>query len=407
MAIKRSAATQEGSAYDLPEPSYDAELVQVGRRTPCGEMLMRYWHPIATAEEVKDLPLPVRVLGEDLILFQTLQGRYGLVYPRCAHRGSSLIYGKVEERGIRCCYHGWLFDTEGRCLEQPCEPGGGKVASYRQLVFAYLGPPERKPVLPRYDILEALAADEKLVANGSFIGTDPARYPCNWLQIHENAMDSWHVFILHSTFSNVQFHNLMTIRPEIKWESTDSGTIAVQIRTMPDGQTMRRIVEIRLPSVMSVPDPTFTMRNCWGKSTRMRWTLPVGDANSRTFNVGKFPKDTPPPPGPWSIYGGKLWTELTSEEHQRNPGDYEAQVSQGAITLHSEEHLVSSDRGVSMYRRRFREQIELARKGGDVVNVDLEGDGMVRIRAGNFLISEGAGDEQAETPVSKYPRVSS
>jgi phenylpropionate dioxygenase-like ring-hydroxylating dioxygenase large terminal subunit len=191
MAIKRSAATQEGSAYDLPEPSYDAELVQVGRRTPCGEMLRRYWHPIATAEEVKDLPLPVRVLGEDLILFQTPQGRYGLVYPRCAHRGSSLIYGKVEERGIRCCYHGWLFDTEGRCLEQPCEPGGGKVASYRQpwypveerygLVFAYLGPPERKPVLPRYDILEALAADEKLVANGSFIGTDPARYPCNWL----------------------------------------------------------------------------------------------------------------------------------------------------------------------------------------------------------------------------------
>jgi hypothetical protein len=79
MAIKRSAATQEGSAYDLPEPSYDAELVQVGRRTPCGEMLRRYWHPIATAEEVEDLPLPVRVLGEDLILFQTPQGRYGLV----------------------------------------------------------------------------------------------------------------------------------------------------------------------------------------------------------------------------------------------------------------------------------------------------------------------------------------
>jgi len=358
MAIKRLAASRDGSAYDLPEPSYDTELVEVGRGTPCGEMLRRYWHPIATAEEVTDLPLSVRVLGEDLILFRTPQAGYGLVYPRCAHRGTSLLYGKIEERGIRCCYHGWLFDTRGRCLEQPCERDCGKVAKYRQpwypveerygLVFAYLGPLERQPVLPRYDVLETLAEDEKLVANGTFVGTDPARYPCNWLQIHENAMDSWHVFILHSTFSNVQFHNLMTIRPDIKWESTENGTIAVQIRKMPEGQTMRRIVEIRLPTVMSVPDPTLTMRNCWGKSSRMGWTLPVDDVSSRKFNVGKLPKDVPPPRDPWPIYDGKLWTELTSEEHQRNPGDYEAQVSQGAITLHSEEHLVGSDRGINV-----------------------------------------------------------
>jgi len=159
MAIKRLAASRDGSAYDLPEPSYDTELVEVGRGTPCGEMLRRYWHPIATAEEVTDLPLSVRVLGEDLILFRTPQAGYGLVYPRCAHRGTSLLYSKIEERGIRCCYHGWLFDTRGRCLEQPCERDCGKVAKYRQpwypveerygLVFAYLGPLERQPVLPR------------------------------------------------------------------------------------------------------------------------------------------------------------------------------------------------------------------------------------------------------------------
>jgi len=148
---------------------------------------------------------------------------------------------------------------------------------------------------------------------------------------------------------------------------------------------------------MSVPDPTLTMRNCWGKSSRMGWTLPVDDVSSRKFNVGKLPKDVPPPRDPWPIYDGKLWTELTSEEHQRNPGDYEAQVSQGAITLHSEEHLVGSDRGISMYRLRLREQIALARKGSDVVNVDREGDGMVKIRAGNFLISGSIAGGEAKT----------
>jgi len=145
----------DGSAYGLPEPSYDAELVEVGAGTPAGELLRRYWHPVGVSSELADLPVPVRVLGEDLILFRTGQGRPGLVYPRCIHRGTTLRYGKVESNGIRCCYHGWLFDPEGRCLEQPCEPGGGrKLELYRQpwypleerygLVFAYLGPPERR-----------------------------------------------------------------------------------------------------------------------------------------------------------------------------------------------------------------------------------------------------------------------
>ena len=102
------------------------------------------------------------MLGEDLILFRDKTGRPGLVQARCAHRGTTLYYGKVEERGIRCCYHGWLFDVEGRCLEQPCEPEGGRfrdrvrqpwypVQELYGLVFAYMGPPEKKPVLPRYD----------------------------------------------------------------------------------------------------------------------------------------------------------------------------------------------------------------------------------------------------------------
>ena len=118
----QSAIDNEGSAYALAQPSFDNALASVGKGTPGGELLRRYWHPIAVANEIKGLPVPVRALGEDLILFKTPRGEFGLVYPRCCHRGTTLYYGKVEEHGIRCCYHGWLFGTDGKCLDQPCDP---------------------------------------------------------------------------------------------------------------------------------------------------------------------------------------------------------------------------------------------------------------------------------------------
>src|SRR5262245_15614700 len=117
----------DGSAYGRPKPSYDAELTEVGSGTPCGEFMRRYWQPVAVSANVSMKPQYVRILGEDLILFRDGRGRPGLLTPRCAHRGSSLFYGKVDENGIRCCYHGWQFDVEGRCLDQPCEPDNGKT----------------------------------------------------------------------------------------------------------------------------------------------------------------------------------------------------------------------------------------------------------------------------------------
>ena len=87
--------------------------------TPCGELFRRYWLPIAEASKVTTRPQNIRILGEDLVLFRDGMGRAGLLYPRCMHRGTSLFYGKVEDEGIRCCYHGWLFGVDGRCLDQP------------------------------------------------------------------------------------------------------------------------------------------------------------------------------------------------------------------------------------------------------------------------------------------------
>ena len=155
-----------GTGYGRKPSTYLSALTEVGPGTPMGELMRRYWHPVGLASHATATPREVRVLGEDLVLFRDKTGRPGLVQARCAHRGTTLYYGKVEERGIRCCYHGWLFDVEGHCLEQPCEPEGGRLRDrVRQpwypvqerygLIFAYMGPPEKKPVLPRYECLEA------------------------------------------------------------------------------------------------------------------------------------------------------------------------------------------------------------------------------------------------------------
>src|SRR5476651_803976 len=175
-----------GTGYETKPSTYVAGLTEVGRGTPMGELMRRYWHPVGLVSHATETPREVRVLGEDLVLFRDKTGRPGLVQARCAHRGTTLYFCKVEERGIRCCYHGWLFDVEGHCLEQPCEPEGGlHKDKVRQpwypleerygLLFAYMGPPEKRPVLPRYDHLEDLEPGETLIATiGGFGATGDA-----------------------------------------------------------------------------------------------------------------------------------------------------------------------------------------------------------------------------------------
>src|SRR3954463_3121556 len=158
----------DGNNYGRGPQHHDAEITEVRPGTPCGEFMRRYWHPVAVSDKVTSRPQNVRILGEDLVLFRDGKGRVGLLYPRCAHRGTTLYYGKVDDKGIRCCYHGWQFDVEGRCLDMQCEPQNGArvrdrirqpwypVEDLYGLVFAYMGPPEKKPVLPRWDIMENL-----------------------------------------------------------------------------------------------------------------------------------------------------------------------------------------------------------------------------------------------------------
>jgi len=387
-----------GSAYDLPPPSSDLDLVGVGKGTPGGELLRRYWHPIAVAREVGDLPLAVRVLGEDLVLFRTPAGRFGLVYPRCCHRGTTLLYGKVEAEGIRCCYHGWLFDPEGHCLDQPCEPNGGaKRQNYRQpwypveerygLVFAYLGPPDRRPTLPRYDVLEDLPPELEVVADGKTIPSGgPDRMACNWFQSHENVMDPWHVTVLHKC----QFPEVFTQGfDEIGFDPSAHGVYGHSLIVMPDGGELRFSAEVVLPNVRIVPDPFL---GAFGISNNVAWTLPIDDATTRIFTALTLPCGTPAPNvGQFPGYDGKTWFELDDEGHQRWPGDYEAQCGQGAITYHSEEHLASSDRGIALWRKLYRQAIKTVQDGGDPPLAFGAPEIRIEVRAAALVIPAGDG----------------
>jgi phenylpropionate dioxygenase-like ring-hydroxylating dioxygenase large terminal subunit len=384
-----------GTGYGRRQPTHLRELTEVGPGTPMGELLRRYWHPVGLIEDAGNTPRAVRVLGEDLVLFRDKAGRPGLVHARCAHRGTTLYYGKVEDRGIRCCYHGWLFDVEGHCLEQPCEPGLGAqhkdkvrqpwypVQELYGLIFAYMGPPQRKPVLPRYEILEVLDDGEFIEADGNSVGGGgPVIIPCNWMQHYDNLPDAFHVPVLHGSFSGVQFTEIMGLMPNVSWETSDVGVKTISIRKLANGKVFHRISEAVLPTLRIIPNPRV---DAFQRVETIGWVLPIDDTNFRIYTAGRV-RSKGEIASRRSKLNGKLWEELSDEEHQKFPGDYEAQVGQSPITFHSEEHLAGSDRGVVMLRRFFMKQLDAMKEGKDPAGVSFDPDAPpVKLEAGNFL----------------------
>ena len=385
------------SAYGRPAGTYDREITETGPGTPCGEFMRRYWQPVAVSKDVTSRPQHLRILNEDLVLFRDGKGRPGLLAPRCAHRGASLYYGKVDENGIRCCYHGWQFDVEGRCLDQPCEPNGGTHRDrVRQpwypleerygLVFAYMGPPNKKPVLPRWDALEDPAPDETIFATDSSFsvgGDDSVKLiPWNWLQDWENSTDPWHVYILHTSFSGSQFAPEMAARPQVDWHYTPLGLKYVAYRKLPDGRELDRVSPLLFPNIISTPDVELAP----GPTTTIGWVVPVDDTHHRRFHSMKVPNNLKGRPRQmYTEKRPKPWLEMAEQDRQDYPSDWEAQGSQGAISLHSEEHLTTSDKGIAMLRRLLRQQIRLVQDGGDPIGVIFEpSKALCRTEGGNF-----------------------
>lgn len=361
-----------GGYYETDVPSEDAELTHVGPGTPCGEYLRRFWHPVALSSELKDLPLPIRVLGEDLILFRDRSGRVGLLHRHCAHRRASLEYGVIQERGIRCCYHGWLYDVDGTVLETPGEPlmskiknnifqGAYPVLELKALIFAYLGPPEEKPGFPIYDTFE-LPGDELVPYS---LG-----YPCNWLQICENSMDPVHAVFLHTRVSGSQFFPSWGELPVVEFHERKIGFFFTNARRVEDNIWIRTH-DIILPNftqsgtVLSMDGRT---PRYFGRNTFTRWVVPVDDTHTVVIGWVHFNERADPPelkntPNVIEIIEGGERRDRPYEERQRRPADYETLTGQGPISIHKKEHLASSDKGVAMLRRRLKRAIRGLKAG--------------------------------------------
>ena len=399
MSVPGASNVLQGTAYGRPRAHANDLLTRVGPGTPCGEFMRRYWQPVLTSENVTNRPKEVRILGEDLIAFRDKAGRPGLLYPRCMHRGTTLFYGRVEERGIRCCYHGWLFDVEGNCLEQPCEPGGGTelgkraarqpwypVAERYGIVWAYMGPPDKMPVMRRFDVFEDLEPqetlwvnDESLASTGDY-GTPVVDH--SWLHMNDNIMDPFHLQVLHTTHSVTHFAPEFALMPKVEFSSTDQGVIYSARRQLDDGREVDRISTYILPSFMFVPNNRLEDTSA-NKEFACGVTVPVDDTHCRTFSIFRTrnPENCARP----LRVDGKSWSEMTENERQAFPGDYEAQGGQGPISLHSEEHLATSDRGIALQRRLLEREIRRVMNGEDPAGVGFdERDALLKIPSGNF-----------------------
>ena len=388
-----------GTAYGRAPQQPDAALTQVGPGKAMGELMRRYWQPVLASRNVTARPREVRILGEDLIVFRDGEGRPGLLYPRCMHRGTSLLYGHVEADGIRCCYHGWKFAVDGQCLEQPCEPNPRTCRpEHRQpwypvrerygLVWAYMGLPERMPALPRFDCMEPLEDGEDYLAFDNSLGSHgdvngPEVVPYSWLHMNDNVMDPFHVQVLHTTFSGTQFVREFEVMPTVRFDEIEAGVTYTAHRELADGRSMDRVSTWLMPNLMFVPD--VAMRP--GRPNGIGAAVPVDDSHCRIVMSMRSPRtpDGKRPMRGLEAENFKPWHQRTLAERQDQPGDYEAQAGQGPISLHSEEHLVTSDKGIGLQRRMLRRAMETVAAGGDPPGLSFEDDAVVAVPSGNFF----------------------
>ena len=365
------------SAYGLKVPSENAELTRVGRGTPCGELMRRHWQPICMSEDLADLPKRVRILGEDLLAFRDGRGRPGLLFHRCSHRGTSLEYGRIEPEGLRCCYHGWLYDVEGNCLDMPLEPAdsthkerikqpGYPVQEFGGLLFAYMGPPEEIPEFPTYDIW----TQEGGTLSGWVGPRVGGAIDCNWLQGQENLMDPLHIYWLHMRHSGAQFPSEIyaDMPKRLDYEETGMGMKAVVAYALPDGRELEVTWEMMMPTAFALytDEPDLDGPDTQ-KPRAIYFVMPVDDTRQWLACIYWTPEGEEPirPDSERSKLSVEGRTQSDDEYAQRHPDDKEAQEGQGPIAIHALENLATSDRGVVMFRKILKDQIRAVREGRD------------------------------------------
>ena len=365
-------------------------LTQVGPGTPMGELMRRYWQPIAASVQLDEQPTKaVRLLGEDLVLYRDQGGTLGLIGNRCPHRKVNLLYGIPQPEGLRCPYHGWVFSETGQCTEQPYEQAEDPESNFQEkvrttaypvqelngLIFAYLGPAPA-PLLPRWDLF---VWDNVMRDIGAVV------IPCNWLQCMENSLDPVHVEWLHGHFANYVLERLG--RPDLRrknmlaggetdtpWDHEKIGfdvfehgiikrrVVAGQTEEDPNWRIGHPIVFPNILRVNSgfqyrVPiDDTHTLHLYYTAHI-----LPPGEVAPKQDTIPYYevpmPKDDENGQPPWSL--------LDSNSGQ----DMWAWYSQGPIADRTTEALGLSDKGIILYRRLLKQQLDKFAAGEELMNV--------------------------------------
>ncbi|MGA2392695.1 MAG: Rieske 2Fe-2S domain-containing protein [Candidatus Lustribacter sp.] len=371
------------------------KLTRVGPGTPGGELLRRYWHPVYPAALLEKNPVAaVRILGEDLVLYRDRSGDLGLIAHRCPHRMVSFALGIPEEHGLRCLYHGWLFNGEGRCVEQPLEPpdstfkdrvriAGYPVQALGGLIWAYLGPLPA-PLLPQWDLLVKPGVFRQIVAH---------RLPCNWLQVMENRGDLAHGTFLHGRFAQYALERQGRLTDDPKARYNAAMELHAATRERGDYRVYKPIYnrfgftkghrmasaseESRSWTIGNNPVIFPYMLGSGPGSTGIRnsyqWGVPVDDTTTwhMQYLCYDFPEDVGPPEQDTVPY-----VEVPLQDESGNytidyvmGQDMAAWHQQGEICDRTGEHLSTTDVCVIAYRKMLSEQIEIVANGGEPMNV--------------------------------------
>jgi 5,5'-dehydrodivanillate O-demethylase len=358
-----------------------------------GELLRRYWHPVAALSDLDQHPIkPVRIMGEDLVVYRDLSGTCGLIARACKHRSADLAYGYVERCGLRCHYHGWTYDEKGSCIAQPFEEKFDReerlkkrirttaypVQAKAGLLWAYLGP-QPAPLLPDWDIFSW--------KNG-FVQIVFAEVPCNWLQAQENSIDPVHFEWMHDNWTARMEGRPGPYAPthlKLGFDEFDYGFVYKRVREGADES-----------------DPLWTVgRVClWPNGfflgEHFEWRVPMDDENmlSVTWSFIRVPREAEP-------YEQKripAWTSPIKDSsgrwitsHVVNQ-DIIAWVGQGRIADRTRENLGASDRGISLMRKQLFKDLDAVADGQDPKGLIRDAARNVRVELPNIgrkLYTEG------------------
>ncbi|MGH7073601.1 MAG: Rieske 2Fe-2S domain-containing protein [Stellaceae bacterium] len=390
-------------------PDKNRLLSEVGPGTKMGDLLRRYWMPIAGVSEFdgETRVKPVRLLGEDLVLYRDFTGTFGLLDRHCCHRRVDLSYGFVEDCGLRCNYHGWLYDEAGSCLAQPYEDMANAGANMKArihiksypvrqhagLVWAYLGP-EPAPLLPNW---------EPFTWQNGFVQIVISEVPCNWFQCQENSIDPVHFEWMHANWSTRLTGETGPYAPrhtKVDFDEFDYGFVYRRVRedTSEDDELWR------VGRVCLWPNALFT-------GNHFEWRVPIDDDN--TLSIGWFYNRVPKDREPYVQNRIPTWHSPIKDEttgrwissHVMNQ-DFIAWVGQGTVADRGKENLAASDKGIALIRRRFFADLEGLAAGRDpkaVIRDESLKDCVPLPIMGREILTAGLSREQvSSTPEGRF-----